>query len=206
MIKYNKIKQVFILSTILVQLILGTIPTLGISSFSENFEGAIYYVGGTGPNNFTSIQKALDIVNDGDSIFVFQGYYEELITIQNSINITGENKHNTIIDGGGNGTVVKIYSENVIMNNFSIIGCGGDFYDAGVQIIADYVTLYDHPDKYMDHDKGGPNPYISNGGEVTRLVKTDNSHWKLTNSTTMTFASKVNTLKQDRDIWMKHLD
>lgn len=71
--------------------------------------------------------------------------------------------------------------------------------------ISDYITLYDHPDKYIDRNKGGDNPFIEDGGEITRVVKTDSTHWKLTNSTTMTFASRVSTLIQDKDTWLKHL-
>ena len=72
--------------------------------------------------------------------------------------------------------------------------------------IADYVTLYDHPDKYIDYRNGGPNPYISHGGELTRVLLTDNFHWKQTNSTTMTFATKVSILKEDKIIWWKYTD
>jgi hypothetical protein len=60
----------------------------------------------------------------------------------------------------------------------------------GIQI-ADYVTLFDHPDKYV------------NGGEISKVIKTESSHWRYTISTCMTFATTVKTLKEDFEIWEK---
>jgi hypothetical protein len=62
-----------------------------------------------------------------------------------------------------------------------------------------YSTVYDHPDKYLNAELGG-NPHIKDSGEVTRLMRTDNYHWKITNSTVMTFATKVGRLKLDYNI------
>jgi hypothetical protein len=62
-----------------------------------------------------------------------------------------------------------------------------------------YVTGYDHPDKYINKSNGG-NPFIESGGEVTRLVRTDSTHWKITNSTVMSFAAKRKRLVEDRDL------
>ena len=67
---------------------------------------------------------------------------------------------------------------------------------------SDYVTLYDHPDKYQQHPNR--NPEITDLGENTVLFLTKTSHWKYTNSTTVTFACKKSTLKQDSDVWVKH--
>ena len=66
-----------------------------------------------------------------------------------------------------------------------------------------YVTLYDHPDKYIDATQGG-NPHIQQRCEVTRVLKTDSVHWKLTNSTVMTFAATCERLKLDIDLLNKY--
>ena len=73
----------------------------------------------------------------------------------------------------------------------------------GFELGASFVALYDHPDKYLDPSKGG-NPYCVDGAEDTRVYLTDSCHWKITNSTTMTFASKVSTLKRVEPILRKH--
>ena len=73
----------------------------------------------------------------------------------------------------------------------------------GIELGADYLSLYDHPDKYIPSNRGG-NPYIEeDGGEVTKVYLSNSCHWKLTNSTTMTFASKVSTLKEDEVVLRK---
>jgi len=70
--------------------------------------------------------------------------------------------------------------------------------------IADYSSGYDHPDKYINHSEGGPNPYISEGGEMTCVLISKSRHWKITNSCCMTFATRVKTLKEDLPIYAKY--
>ena len=75
--------------------------------------------------------------------------------------------------------------------------------EEGFTLGAAFVSLYDHPDKYLDPILGG-NPYCEGGGEDTRVYLTESCHWKITNSTTMTFAAKVSTLKRVEPILRKY--
>ena len=75
--------------------------------------------------------------------------------------------------------------------------------EEGIQLGASFVSLYDHPDKYMDPNEGG-NPYCEGKSENTRVYCTDSVHWKITNSTTMTFAAQVSTLKECEETLRKH--
>lgn len=81
-------------------------------------------------------------------------------------------------------------------NSFNILLEGLKNYEG-------YLTLYDHPDKYINGNDGG-NPYIEQNGELTRLIKTTSTHWKITNSTVMSFAAKISRLKEDYELLMKY--
>lgn len=74
--------------------------------------------------------------------------------------------------------------------------------EEGLSLGASFVSLYDHPDKYLGPSQGG-NPYCEGGAEDTRVYLTDSCHWKITNSTTMTFASTVGTLRRTEHILRK---
>jgi hypothetical protein len=70
---------------------------------------------------------------------------------------------------------------------------------------ANYVSLYDHHDKYIPASNGG-NPFIDDdAAELTKVFVTKTTHWKLTNSTTMTFATHISTIREDEPIWSKHI-
>jgi len=71
--------------------------------------------------------------------------------------------------------------------------------EEGLDLGADYLAGYDHPDKYLSLEQGG-NPEVEGGGELTRVLLSKSTHWKITNSTTMTFATRVKTLKEDEQI------
>jgi hypothetical protein len=73
----------------------------------------------------------------------------------------------------------------------------------GLELGASFVSLYDHPDKYLPPSQGG-NPYCEGGAEDTRVYLTESTHWKITNSTTMTFASTVKNLIRTQETLRKY--
>lgn len=89
-----------------------------------------------------------------------------------------------------------------VENDYLHIQQSPKIIEEGLSLGASFVALYDHPDKYLDPSKGG-NPYCEGGAEDTRVYLTDSCHWKITNSTTMTFASTVETLKRTEPILRK---
>lgn len=75
--------------------------------------------------------------------------------------------------------------------------------EEGIELGASFVSLYDHPDKYLDPSRGG-NPYCEGGAEDTRVYLTESCWFKISNSTTMTFAAKVSTLRRTEEVLRKH--
>jgi parallel beta-helix repeat protein len=90
---------------------------------TPNSRGMTLYVGGGGPNNYTSIQDAVDDASGSDTIFVYDDSspYDENVYIDKSIDLIGENKDTTIIDGGfREGPVVWVEDTIVDISGFTI--------------------------------------------------------------------------------------
>jgi parallel beta-helix repeat protein len=99
--------------------------------------GNILYVGGTGSNNYTKIQDAINDAVNRDTVFVYDesSPYQEILTINKSISLIGENKETTIIETlMENTTVVTISTDNVSMNGFTILMMPSEGWNLGVII------------------------------------------------------------------------
>ncbi len=76
--------------------------------------------------NYTIIQWAIDNASVGDTIFVKNGTYYENVVVNKTINLTGEDRDNTIIDGTGVGYVVSITVDWVNITGFLVTNSGNN--------------------------------------------------------------------------------
>jgi hypothetical protein len=67
----------------------------------------------------------------------------------------------------------------------------------GFDLGAPYITLYLHPDKFISPTQGGNPEVDQDGGYATKIYRGETQLFGMFNSTTMTFAAKVKTLKED---------
>ena len=113
-----------------------------IQKISQN--GNILYVGGTGPNNYTRIQDAINDSEDGYTIYVYYGIYNESIVINKGISLMGikENGTKPVIDGRGKKFAVNITSDGCIVKSFEIMNYEGKnewYYGIRINSINNFI-------------------------------------------------------------------
>ena len=125
-------KKELLIKTLVVGLVIlfinaGIVSAFNIDSINESKlmnNGNTFYVGGTGPNNYTIIQDAINDAENGDTVFVFDDsapYYENLV-IEKSITLIGEDRDTTIIlgDESSDAVIVNISADDVSISGFTI--------------------------------------------------------------------------------------
>ncbi len=157
-------------------------------------------------NNEKCLANAVNVFKDADWSIIADNISEE--TNDMIQKYKSRNHINYVSVGHGAGTFNLALDEALTLDDDEIVYFIENDYlhkpnsqkilEEGFKLGAPFVALYDHPDKYLDPSKGG-NPYCEGGAEDTRVYLSDSVHWKITNSTTMTFAAKVSTLKKYED-------
>jgi len=131
--------------------IIITLLLIGMLTFAFNIQpvkaGTI-----TVPDDYPTIQEAIDAANPGDTIFVEAGTYFENVVINKALSLIGENRSTTIIDGNGAGDVIRIVSNNVSVRRSTIQNSSGEYPNSG--IFLDNVEGCRISDNNVSHNHG----------------------------------------------------
>jgi len=86
------------------------------------------------PDDYASIQRAIDVASPFDTIFVRKGVYCENLFIGKALSLVGEDWQQTIIDGGGTGHVIYIKANNVKVSGFTIKNSSSEYPYSGIYL------------------------------------------------------------------------
>ena len=132
----------FLLSSLFMSASSDELDTKGMIFVDDNADPSWYDA-----THVKTIQEGINNASSGDTVYVYNGTYYENIIVNKTIELIGENRDNTIIDGGGSDDVIYISSNNVLIRNFTIQG--HNIYksnkdidcDAGIDVRSDYNTI-----------------------------------------------------------------
>jgi parallel beta-helix repeat protein len=97
---------------------------------------------GTQQAPYQFIQQGIDHVSENGTVYVYHSTYHELVVINKPhINVTGERRNDTIIDGHGFDTVVRFTSDFSVLSNFTVTNSGNQSNDSGVTLNAHNCTV-----------------------------------------------------------------
>ncbi len=123
----------------------------------------------SGGADFTTIQAAVDYAQDGYTVYVYNGTYDEHVVVTKEIEIEGDSKqtasHQTVIlEGGNTGTALFIGADRVVIHNLTI-------QNASYGVFQDHTNntrLYDSV--VQDYGTGVYNNYTLNAWVAYNLI------------------------------------
>jgi parallel beta-helix repeat protein len=146
------------------------------------------------PNNYQTIQEAINNANAGDTIRVASGTYYEHVVVNKTLTLVGEkvnaslpdangngvvttvdgdNTTSPVIDGNGTGVVVDISANNVTLSGFSITNGGSEWWPAcNVLVQGNFTTVSEN--NIMDNACYGMIVDFSHGNSIVDNVIANN--------------------------------
>ena len=136
-----------------------------------------FYVGGSGPGNYTTIQEALDSAQDGDTVFVYDNNspYIESLTINTSIHLIGEQKETTVIMWGYQ-WAIEVYADQVLITGFTIHCL---YHGYGIFLYGNETTLKNN---IFENSTTIPNIFIYSRDNLISYNKFSGGGFSLTNA------------------------
>lgn len=141
---------------------------------NDNIDGPWY---GTVDYPFRNITSGLHNASIGDTVFVFNGIYNETVTIDETISLVGENRDLTIIDGGKSASVVSILAtENVTVKGFTIRNSGTSIFSGSGIYIEDSSFCVVNNNRIINNNNGIGIYYSSKNIINSNIITSNNKY------------------------------
>jgi len=109
------------------------------ASGTDGFNGTIIHV----PADYPSIQAAIDVASDGDTIIVENGTYNEHLNVTASVMIAGVGM--PVVNAAGTGSAITVAADGVCLSGIAATGAGLVFnstaYNAGILVLGDDALI-----------------------------------------------------------------
>ncbi len=171
-----------------IMIIIEIIPTIG---------GTTITVDDSGGADFFTITMAINAANEGDTVYVYSGTYYEHVIVDKTINLTGEDRDTTTIDGQGVGDVVHISANWVNVSGFSVIDSGpnGNPRDAGIEVNnAHNATISGN---FFTDNRDAIYIYYSNNSIITNNIVDDFEGIDISHSGNITISGNIISTQYD---------
>jgi hypothetical protein len=163
-------------------------------------------------NNENCLKNFVKVFGNENILIIADNCCED--TIEMIKKYVHPSKINQVSIGHGAGTfnlaldeALKLDDDEIVYfieNDYIHILGSPEILEEGFDIGASYMALYLHPDKFIPPSKGGNPEVDQDGGYTTKIYRGESQLFGMFNSTTMTFAAKVKTLKEDEAILRKY--
>lgn len=97
----------------------------------DNFNSSIP---GWNTTYFNKIQDGIDAVAENGTVYVYNGIYYENLVINKTVDMIGENKNTTIINGDSSNDVIAVNDDGVNISCFTISDIGCPFPTSGINV------------------------------------------------------------------------
>ena len=154
-------------------------------------DGNIIYVDDDAPpewydeTHVKTIQEGVNNASAGNTVYVYSGTYYENIVINKTINLVGEDKSTTTIDGDGSTDVIHIDADWVNITKFTITG--GSMENNEIYVVSDHNHIFDNTfsvTSYVGIDAYGAQYNTISGNSFTGngLYLSSCSNWDVLNN------------------------
>jgi len=125
--------------------------------------------------HFDEIQEGIDAVAENGIVYVYIGTYYENVVVNKTINLTGEDRNSTIIDGGFSGDVITIENDSVNVKGFTIQHSGTNWDNTGIDLSSNSSNISNNI--IISNDGAGIIIWSSNNNVIySNIIKYNDYH------------------------------